>query len=456
MSLIELRRAVGMVFQRPNPLPISVYENVVFGLRIHTPKTQLKRSVLDEAVEKALTEVGLWKDLKDRLNAKATGLLLEQQQKLCMARLLPLKPEVILMDEPASALDVGGTRAIEELMFELAGRYTIVIVTHNMAQARRASDSASSCSWGRWSSTPAPKTSSSTRRTRGPRSTSRGATRRSRNGSRGGRRSICPGHDLSNLPRRASVCRFGSPPGTIHHSRPDPISGDPPPGGRPAGVAVAKADRVICSSEATMADCAAAGIGPDRLRHVPLGVDATEVSSAEIERVRHRYLLPDEFVLFVGTLEPRKNLARLVAAIGRNATLPLVVVGMEGWGEQRTLADSNTLLLGFVPDEDLAPLYAAAGVFAYPSEREGFGLPVLEALAQGTPVVTSRGTSTEEVAGGAAVLVDPFDVDSIADGLTTALRRRDGLATLGRARAAQLTWRSSAEGTLAVYRELAT
>jgi len=82
----------------------------------------------------------LWRDLKDRLDAKATTLLLEQQQKLCLARLLPLKPEVILMDEPASALDVEGTRAIEELMFELAGRYTIVIVTHNMAQARRVSD----------------------------------------------------------------------------------------------------------------------------------------------------------------------------------------------------------------------------------------------------------------------------------------------------------------------------
>jgi phosphate transport system ATP-binding protein len=95
---------------------------------------------MDEAVEKALTEVGLWKDLKDRLDASATGLLLEQQQKLCLARLLPLKPELILMDEPASALDVDGTRAIEELMFELKGRYTIVIVTHNMAQARRASD----------------------------------------------------------------------------------------------------------------------------------------------------------------------------------------------------------------------------------------------------------------------------------------------------------------------------
>jgi phosphate transport system ATP-binding protein len=140
VSLIELRKAVGMVFQRPNPLPISVYENVVFGLRLHTPRREQKRSVLDEAVESALTEVGLWRDLKDRLDAKATTLLLEQQQKLSLARLLPLKPEVILMDEPASALDVDGTRAIEELMAELRGRYTILIVTHNMAQARRASD----------------------------------------------------------------------------------------------------------------------------------------------------------------------------------------------------------------------------------------------------------------------------------------------------------------------------
>ena len=139
VSLIELRKSVGMVFQRPNPLPISVYENVVFGLRIHD-ENGLKKSDFDDAVEKALTEVGLWKDLKDRLQTKATGLQLEQQQKLCIARLLPLKPEIILMDEPCSALDVEGTRHIEELMFELKGRYTIVIVTHNMAQARRASD----------------------------------------------------------------------------------------------------------------------------------------------------------------------------------------------------------------------------------------------------------------------------------------------------------------------------
>ena len=140
VSLIELRKSVGMVFQRPNPLPISVYENVVFGLRIHSPWSGLKRSVLDEAVEQALREVMLWDDLKDNLKQKATELQLEQQQKLCIARLLPLKPEIILMDEPCSALDVEATAAVEELMLTLSGKYTIVIVTHNMAQARRISD----------------------------------------------------------------------------------------------------------------------------------------------------------------------------------------------------------------------------------------------------------------------------------------------------------------------------
>jgi phosphate transport system ATP-binding protein len=140
ISLVELRKAVGMVFQRPNPLPLSVYENVVLGLRLHSRGSELTRSKLDAAVEAALTQVGLWRDLKDRLDTMATGLQLEQQQKLCIARLLPLKPEVILMDEPCSALDVEGTRAIEELMFGLKEHYTIAIVTHNMAQARRVSD----------------------------------------------------------------------------------------------------------------------------------------------------------------------------------------------------------------------------------------------------------------------------------------------------------------------------
>ncbi|MFQ5770640.1 MAG: phosphate ABC transporter ATP-binding protein, partial [bacterium] len=129
-----------MVFQRPNPLPISIYENIVFGLRIHSGQGQLKKSDTDEMVEKALREVFLWEDLKDKLRSKATTLQLEQQQKLCIARLLPLKPQLILMDEPCSALDAEATRAVEELMRSLAGHYTILIVTHNMAQARRISD----------------------------------------------------------------------------------------------------------------------------------------------------------------------------------------------------------------------------------------------------------------------------------------------------------------------------
>jgi phosphate transport system ATP-binding protein len=140
VSLAELRKSVGMVFQRPNPVPISVYENILFGLRVHSKRASLKKSENDEIVEKSLREVSLWEDLKDKLKIKATTLQLEQQQKLCIARLLPLKPDLILMDEPCSALDAESTRGIEELMLTLAGRYTIVIVTHNMAQARRVSD----------------------------------------------------------------------------------------------------------------------------------------------------------------------------------------------------------------------------------------------------------------------------------------------------------------------------
>ena len=140
VSLPELRKTVGMVFQRPNPLPISIYENVVFGLRVHSGWRSLKKTDIDGMVEQALKEVYLWEDLKDRLKTRATSLQLEQQQKLCIARLLPLKPQVILMDEPCSSLDAEATHAVEELMMELAGRYTMLIVTHNMAQARRVSD----------------------------------------------------------------------------------------------------------------------------------------------------------------------------------------------------------------------------------------------------------------------------------------------------------------------------
>ncbi|MDE0637609.1 MAG: phosphate ABC transporter ATP-binding protein [Candidatus Poribacteria bacterium] len=139
VSLLELRKTVGMVFQRPNPLPISVYDNILFGLRIHSPFRSLTRSQSDEIVQEALTSVFLWDDLKDKLKTRATSLQLEQQQKLCIARLLPLKPQIILMDEPCSALDAKGTLAVEELMSVLSGTYTFLIVTHNMAQARRVS-----------------------------------------------------------------------------------------------------------------------------------------------------------------------------------------------------------------------------------------------------------------------------------------------------------------------------
>jgi phosphate transport system ATP-binding protein len=140
VSLSALRRSVGMVFQRPNPLPISIYENVLFGLRVHTPRGAFTRSAQQSMVETALRDVQLWDDVKDRLHRRATQLTLEQQQKLCIARLLPLKPQVILMDEPCSALDAEGVERIETLIQDLRAQFTILIVTHNLGQARRASD----------------------------------------------------------------------------------------------------------------------------------------------------------------------------------------------------------------------------------------------------------------------------------------------------------------------------
>jgi phosphate transport system ATP-binding protein len=139
VSLSTLRKSVGMVFQRPNPLPISIYENVLFGIRSHTSWRAFTRGQRDEMVESALRDVQLWDEVKDRLRRRATQLSLEQQQKLCIARLLPLKPQVILMDEPCSALDAEGIERIEELIDGLCEKFTIVMVTHNMGQARRAS-----------------------------------------------------------------------------------------------------------------------------------------------------------------------------------------------------------------------------------------------------------------------------------------------------------------------------
>jgi len=140
VELVQVRKQIGMVFQRPNPLPISIRENVLFGHRIHNAGKKSSKSENDDIVEDALKTVLLWDKVKDRLDQKATALSLEEQQKLCIARLLPVKPGLLLMDEPCSALDARGTEAVEELIWDLRGRYTILIVTHNMAQARRASE----------------------------------------------------------------------------------------------------------------------------------------------------------------------------------------------------------------------------------------------------------------------------------------------------------------------------
>ena len=139
VELTQLRKHVGMVFQRPNPLPLSIRANVLFGYGLHHPG-RLSRDEADGIVEDALKQVLLWDQVKDILDQRATSLSLEAQQKLCIARLLPVKPTVLLMDEPCSALDPEATRAVEDLIWELRGQYTILIVTHNMAQARRASE----------------------------------------------------------------------------------------------------------------------------------------------------------------------------------------------------------------------------------------------------------------------------------------------------------------------------
>lgn len=140
VQLESLRKQVGMVFQRPNPLPMSIRENILFGIKTHKDGKQYSTADLELLVESSLKEVNLWNHVKDRLNSSALSLQLEMQQKLCIARLLPLKPKLILLDEPCSTLDVKGTLAVEELMVSLKSLYTIIIVTHSMSQAKRVSD----------------------------------------------------------------------------------------------------------------------------------------------------------------------------------------------------------------------------------------------------------------------------------------------------------------------------
>lgn len=138
VDVVELRKEVGMVFQKPNPFPMSIFDNVAYGPRIHGEKD---RSKLQEIVQRCLQKAFLWDEVKDKLNQSALGLSGGQQQRLCIARTIAVDPKIILMDEPCSALDPVATSKIEDLMLELKEQFTIIIVTHNMQQAQRASDS---------------------------------------------------------------------------------------------------------------------------------------------------------------------------------------------------------------------------------------------------------------------------------------------------------------------------
>lgn len=225
-----------------------------------------------------------------------------------------------------------------------------------------------------------------------------------------------------------------------------------------------EADRILVPSEATFEECLAAGLPGDRMQIVPWGVDQVEVSASQVERVRRRHKLRRDYVLWVGTLEPRKNLAGLLAAFASvESTLKdydLVIVGPKGWGDAlgsgRKPAPERVKTLGYVSDSDLTALYAGARAFAYPSLSEGFGLPVLEAIATGTPVVTSIGTPMARLIGDAGVAVNPRDIASLANGLVAVTGNdHTKFAKAAKAQAEQFTWEATAAATDQVYRELA-
>ncbi len=228
------------------------------------------------------------------------------------------------------------------------------------------------------------------------------------------------------------------------------------------------ADLVLCPSDATRQECVAAGIDPGRIRVVPWGVHPVEVPATEQHEVRRRHGVERPYVLFCGTVEPRKNLAGIVQAFALVAPahpeVDLVLVGPSGWNEDlgALIAEAGigdrTRALGFVSEADKQALYSGAAAFCYPSLREGFGLPVLEAMAQGTPVVTSAGSATAEVAGAAALLVDPHAPDAIAQGLAAILDDQHlagDLARRGRARAGEFPWSRTTDLTIEAYQEAA-
>ena len=222
-----------------------------------------------------------------------------------------------------------------------------------------------------------------------------------------------------------------------------------------------RANHVTCPSEATRADLITAGFGTESVSVVPLGADRVAVDPIAADALRTHYGLDGPFVLWVGTTEPRKNLARLVSAMEQIPDIPLVLVGPAGWKENavRVVAalGERVRIVGRVDEATKNAWYAAADVFAMPSLLEGFGLPVLEAMGHATPVVTSAGTATEEVVGEAGVTVDPADVDAIAGAISGLLADPDEAARLGQAgreRAATMTWAAASAATADVYRRV--
>lgn len=222
------------------------------------------------------------------------------------------------------------------------------------------------------------------------------------------------------------------------------------------------ADLVVAPSRATLDDCVAHGFDPARLRLVPWGIRAVPATAGEIDAVRRRHGLARPFVLWTGTIEPRKNLPALLDAFERIdvSEVELVLAGPEGWNEdlapRLARLGERVRALGFVGPDELRALYAAAEVFCFPSRREGFGLPVLEAMAQGAAVITSESTATAEVVGDAGVLVDPGDVDALAqvlDGLLADPDRRRRLGEAASARAGEFSWERTADALAEVYRE---
>jgi glycosyltransferase involved in cell wall biosynthesis len=217
---------------------------------------------------------------------------------------------------------------------------------------------------------------------------------------------------------------------------------------------------VMVPTQSVAADCRDFGIDDNRLRVVPWGSTPVAPTLPEIADAQQRLGIAGPYVLFVGTLEPRKNLSRLVAAMDqlKRQELSLVIVGPDGWGDGTTQG-ANVVTTGHLPASELPPLMAGAAAFCFPSLAEGFGLPVLEAMAAGAPVITSAGTACAEVAGDAALLVDPTDIDSIADALGEVLDnpdRAEQLRIAGRARAATFTWSAAADAALAAYAEAQT